>query len=1176
MPIDLGSGTGDYKGGGAINLVASDTLLNNGDISSSGGSYRTSGGSIYVTTNKLTGTGTFNANGGDTFWPYRFAGGGGRIAVYYQQSTFTGNSKANAGIYCFYGCNPAGGEGTVAFFDTANNDLYPKGFFRFQANDAPFNFHDVVVANGTSVEIEKGVNINANSISTKDLSGVTTKDAASLNVRYFGIDRNSFLDILGAPTLNISTIDIGKGSTLTMSGDETLTAGTININNGGILTIAKEHTLSLTVSNLNISADSFISANAKGYGAGVGQGVPATYYAGASYGGVGLWNSSTSTYGSAEEPVDFGSGGNGHLAQGGGAIRIIVTDTLSNNGTIYANGSRTSSGGSIYITANNISGSGTYRANGGALYCSSVCYGVGGGGRVALYYVTSSFTGGVFAKGGCSRYDGWSFTCGGDGTAIMKKMESVCQADCYSNVLFLPGMMGSRLFEQSSVCEILNNEKERWTSTSDCDHKRLALDSTGKSIYPLYTKEGKEGAVDDTYSFNIYQSFMNDLDNWKNDEHIIADYGIVPYDWRLSLDDIVSGGKVTSNGLSYIQATSSPYIIQELRNLAANSRTGKVTIVAHSNGGLVAKALIQKLKDEHDPLYDKIDNVVFVAVPQAGTPEAVGKILHGGSIGGFVMSAKRVRDLLNNMPSAYNLTPSRAYIGSSTPLIEFDGSAVSPELIARYGNTIDTYDELKDYLVGGDGRAVPAYDDLDSAARGNSTLLSSADGVHAILDQWTPATSTMVYEIAGWGIYTPAGLRYEKNKKCIPADFPSTPQTVGTPQPIACEGYVDTFKLQDKFTLNGDDTVVGASAHLISASTMTQKWWVDLGEYNKPRTTIDRDHKDIFEVEPLRLFIKSIITHNISPQSNITDNSATLVLNADYIKYELHSPLDLDIYDQTGNHTGIATSTGLIEEGIKGSSYFTLGDTKIVIVPAETLHTVKLNAYASGSFTFDLEELRGDTVVASTTYEAVPTATSTQATLVWTGTLSASTTLAVDFNGDSTMDITLKPTLGGTSVYDIAPPEVQFSFDTETNKFNIIGTDNLSAVSITTTATSTTAIDEAGNTTVVPFLEYEREPTKAKIVFNTIIYNGAATTTPKTTLEYEWKFKNPGILKSFDQEIKIKDVRKIEAKYRRGQNETKIVDEFGGDGKNQKAKVLKSGIAVVKVITESGKLLVDY
>ncbi|MDP4272612.1 MAG: hypothetical protein Q8909_21190, partial [Bacteroidota bacterium] len=178
-----------------------------------------------------------------------------------------------------------------------------------------------------------------------------------------------------------------------------------------------------------------------------------------------------------------------------------------------------------------------------------------------------------------------------------------CTSNCFSNVLFLPGVMGSRLYEESG-----STEKELWVSSNDSNQSDLVLDNSGRSVNSeIYTKDDTQnngevdetGIVSDVYGFNMYKSFINDLRKWKNDDNIIADYAFIPYDWRLSLNDIITNGFVSSgNNLSYnkSQDFSESFILKKLEELQKSSRTGKVTIIAHSNGGLVAKALIQKLK----------------------------------------------------------------------------------------------------------------------------------------------------------------------------------------------------------------------------------------------------------------------------------------------------------------------------------------------------------------------------------------------------------------------------------------------------------------------------------------------------------------------------------------------------------------------------------------------------
>jgi hypothetical protein len=215
------------------------------------------------------------------------------------------------------------------------------------------------------------------------------------------LDKNSSFVLADGQVLNIPTINIDGGSTFTLSGNETITTNTLNVNGlNSTVTVLSKKILSLNIPNINIGSGSSISADIKGYGQNEGPGDSPTDYMGASYGGVGYQNISTSVYGSETQPVDFGSGGHGNYAAGGGAIRLIATNSLVNNGTISSNGNNTSSGGSVYVTANSISGSGIFQANGGGLYCPYQCYGFGSGGRVAIYYKTSSFTGTTEAKGG--------------------------------------------------------------------------------------------------------------------------------------------------------------------------------------------------------------------------------------------------------------------------------------------------------------------------------------------------------------------------------------------------------------------------------------------------------------------------------------------------------------------------------------------------------------------------------------------------------------------------------------------------------------------------------------------------------------------------------------------------------------------------------------------------------
>ncbi|MFA5791909.1 MAG: immunoglobulin-like domain-containing protein [Candidatus Paceibacterota bacterium] len=394
MPMNLGSG-GVTHGGGAIYLAISDIFTNNGVVSSDG-NISSSGGSVYVTTKNMTGSGILRANGGSLYalGYFKSPGGGGRIALYYKTSSFNGITEAKGGCGQYDGMTMScATDGTVGIFDGSTNDIYVNNTsWKFLQDDTPFSFNQIFILNGAKVTSENGVNITAKNIL---------------------VDKNSSFTLSDSQILNIPTIVIDGGSTLTLSGSETINANVLTVKGNGIVTVVPEKILSLTIPNINVENGSSISANGKGHGPHQGPGSSLEYGTGASYGGMSYGNSAMPTYGSETEPVNFGSGG---ATFGGGAIRIIASDTFTNNGVVSSDGNISSSGGSVYVTTKNMTGSGILRANGGGLMFGSYYKSPGGGGRIALYYKTSSFNGITEAKGGCGSYSYPVMSCGQDGT----------------------------------------------------------------------------------------------------------------------------------------------------------------------------------------------------------------------------------------------------------------------------------------------------------------------------------------------------------------------------------------------------------------------------------------------------------------------------------------------------------------------------------------------------------------------------------------------------------------------------------------------------------------------------------------------------------------------------------------------------------------------------------------
>ena len=381
QPTVFGSGGGNgYQstggnGGGAIKLTITGLLTVGGTISANGmsglGAWAGggSGGSVYVTTGSLAGAGTITASGGAT--QSGGGGAGGRIAIYYTNSSFAGTTSAFGGVGY-----SAGGAGTV--YTKASAEAVP------------------------SIRIDNGGSSGQTRLSQADMavsSAVTVAGGAVVrmviatppcNLRSLLVTSNAML----VPDVNQKPLD------LTVETDAALT-------DGGAL-----------------AADGF--GNTAASGAGAGASSPSYGGSGAGHGGFGGTGQPNmkggKTYGSISQPQVYGSGGgNGCLSSsggnGGGVIKLAVKGTLTVGGAVRANGvsgtgiwAGAGSGGSVWITAASLAGSGTICANGGAAQSG----GGGGGGRIALYYKHSTFEGATAAFGGAG------FTGGGAGTVYTK------------------------------------------------------------------------------------------------------------------------------------------------------------------------------------------------------------------------------------------------------------------------------------------------------------------------------------------------------------------------------------------------------------------------------------------------------------------------------------------------------------------------------------------------------------------------------------------------------------------------------------------------------------------------------------------------------------------------------------------------------------------------------------
>ncbi|MDO8241171.1 MAG: hypothetical protein Q7T51_04295 [Candidatus Moranbacteria bacterium] len=787
-------------------------------------------------------------------------------------------------------------------------------------------------------------------------------------------------------------------------------------------------------------------------------------------------------------------------------------------------------------------------------------------------------------------------------TEIENSVPSVTASGA-SNVLFLPGLEASRLYTDG----VIGTENQLWEPNRDADVEKLFLDKNGKSLDPdVYTRD----VLDEVNvspligQKNIYNSFKADLEKWKNDDKIINDYVAMPYDWRLSLEDILTSGTFDGKNISYTQASISPYIVRELRRLAETSKTGKVTIVAHSNGGLLAKALTNKLGAEAESLIDKI---VMVAVPQVGTPQAIGGILHGYDQGlpadwfPLLLAPKVARTLANNMPSAYNLLPSSAYFNgngssTSTPMISFENGSLTQSFINKYGNEIDNPTELHDFLLDSERKVSADSNDVVSPSSINAKLLGNAEDVHQALDDnWTVPASISVYQIAGFGEETLGTIKYWTGIECSEV-FEGK-----------CLAYRDKIQYTPDTVIDGDGTVVAPSALAMSANENVKRYWVDLDDYNIP-VVRSIEHADILEVSELRSFIKdNILTQSSTSFPQFISDSKPSNSSEKRLHYILHSPLALSAHDTSGNEISASVST------IPGAIYKRFGEVQFISLSASVAHTVTLDGLAEGSFTLEMQEVENDAVVAKTTFAGVPSSDKAKVTMeVIDGTIQNASPLAVDFDGNSVIDFSLQPKVGETVMQptaDQTPPEARIFFDTQTNSMRVEGIDeNPTTVTYVTSAiskknskysdrereneryvgkmTTATITDQAGNVTILKYTEkFVSHDRRVAVELNSISYNGVVTKLHDTMAKYNWSLNRKGATYSMFATNLRTSSSAIESHYRPKQNVTMIMtrpqelhddrdDDDDADRRAIKQKLV--GLIVPELTTKQGIVEIKY
>ncbi len=558
--------------------------------------------------------------------------------------------------------------------------------------------------------------------------------------------------------------------------------------------------------------------------------------------------------------------------------------------------------------------------------------------------------------------------------------------ECCSNVLFIPGMQGSRLYNLRDN----NSEDQLWEANLPSDLVDLYMDANGNILDDgIYTRDVLDRTnivpdiiedITNQVDKDIYKNSLEYLYNLKQ-TNSISNYAVYPYDWRIDVDTIINNGTKLGDG-SYSK------LVEVLRQEAVNSPTGKVSIMAHSMGGLLAKRFVQTLSEADQ---DLIDKVIFIAVPHVGTTEGISAVLSGiifeKPYGDFI-TKKYTRALAENMPTAHSLVPSAEFFNDSAinPVV-FNAGAVElvPEL-AIYGGSINTADELYSFITGSDGRIDADFNDLGYPNVSPAVVVNKAKALHDEIDSYILPVSIETYQVLGTGRATPKAIVYDKYNS----------------------GNGDYISYEIGKTNLGDGTVVSSSAGYLE---LGDTYYVDLYNYNKD-TGGNFDHKNISGIDPVNNLLTSILTETTFTPDSYVSTSMTPNINR-HLQISMHSPVDIHLYDNAGRHTGPVyveingEVVRLIEENIPNSEYNEYGEAKYIDVPDDGTYNLNLDGYDTGTFTLHLIRTDETGEVMKDSFMDLPAGTEMASSIVINPNLPVAE-INLDTDNDGVVDINAK------------------------------------------------------------------------------------------------------------------------------------------------------------------------
>lgn len=403
---------------------------------------------------------------------------------------------------------------------------------------------------------------------------------------------------------------------------------------------------------------------------------------------------------------------------------------------------------------------------------------------------------------------------------------------------------------------------------------------------------------------------------------------------------------------------SADLLKSKIDEVLLNTEQEKVDIVAHSMGGLIAKKYIA------DNGEDKVDQLIFLGTPHLGSPKAFKTLMFGDSMGFEKYSISFLRPAVaklisQNMPAVYELLPSEKYVSES-------GSYVINDLDKKKEPVSLDYNQTKDLMI----------------EKGRTPeMFPFAENLHNGVDNLN-LSNVNTYNFVGCGSKTMGEITV-KQKRSWKGLFLS---------------LVDDFDLK---YINGDETVPllsaidvpGAEVHFVKNIT----------------------HGDLPSADGVKQDILSILKGDpLQSYSNILGDTTNCNISGKVVS--THSPVELHIYDEEGNHTGPNTE-GDIEYNIAGVQYDVIDGEKFAFLPDGVNYRIVTDATDIGGYNFQIkDEDKDDNITNTYNWTLIPLKTLNTQGEIWVGPDYSPDEykVKIDENGDGNIDNNYSVSFDGT------------------------------------------------------------------------------------------------------------------------------------------------------------------